>query len=43
MLAEEEIRLLEAPYTPLYDFQGISDDKEMQRIVTRLPNFVTAS
>lgn len=41
-LADEEIAQLERPYTPRYDFQGISDDAELQRIMTRLPNFVPA-
>jgi hypothetical protein len=33
---------LEAPYTPRYDFQGISNDAEMQRIMAQLPQFTTA-
>ena len=41
-LSDEEIRALEAPYTPRYDFQGISDDAEMQAIMARLPQFTTA-
>jgi len=27
---------LEAPYTPRYDFQGVSDDAELARIAARL-------
>ena len=42
-LSDEEIFALEAPYTPRYDFQGISDDAEMQAIMDRLPQFATAS
>ena len=42
-LSEEEVRLLEDPYTPRHDFQGISDDKELQRIMARIPGFTTAS
>src|ERR1700758_3843690 len=32
-LTHNEIAQLEAPYTPRYDFQGISDDEELQRIM----------
>jgi aryl-alcohol dehydrogenase-like predicted oxidoreductase len=42
-LSEEEIRSLEAPYTPRYDFQGISEDSEMQAIMDRIPQFTAAS
>ena len=35
-LTEDEIATLEAPYTPRYDFQGISDDAELARISARL-------
>lgn len=41
-LTDEEVRSLEAPYTPRYDFQGISDDTEMQAIMARLPQFTAA-
>jgi aryl-alcohol dehydrogenase-like predicted oxidoreductase len=41
-LSDEEIRALEAPYTPRYDLQGISDDTEMQAIMARLPQFTAA-
>jgi aryl-alcohol dehydrogenase-like predicted oxidoreductase len=42
-LSDEEIRALEAPYTPRYDFQGVSDDADIQAIMARLPQFTTAS
>jgi 1-deoxyxylulose-5-phosphate synthase len=42
-LSDDEVRALEAPYTPRYDFQGISDDAEMQAIMDRLPQFTAAS
>jgi aryl-alcohol dehydrogenase-like predicted oxidoreductase len=42
-LAQQEIRALEAPYTPRYDFQGISDDADLQAIMAHLPQFVTAA
>jgi aryl-alcohol dehydrogenase-like predicted oxidoreductase len=42
-LTDDEIRALEAPYTPRYDFQGISDDKELQAIMARLPQFTTTT
>jgi aryl-alcohol dehydrogenase-like predicted oxidoreductase len=41
-LSDEEIRALEAPYTPRYDFQGISDDDDLQAIMDRLPQFTAA-
>ncbi len=40
-LTDDEIRALEASYTPRYDFQGISDDKELQAIMARIPQFTT--
>jgi 1-deoxyxylulose-5-phosphate synthase len=42
-LGDEEIRALEASYTPRRDFQGISDDADLQAIMARLPQFTTAS
>ena len=42
VLTGEEIAVLERPYTPRADFQGISDDAELQRIMSALPNFTTA-
>jgi aryl-alcohol dehydrogenase-like predicted oxidoreductase len=41
-LTDEEIHTLEAPYTPRYDFQGISDDVQLQRIMAQLPGFAPA-
>jgi len=41
-LTAEEIAQLESPYTPRHDFQGVSDDAEMQRIMARLPQFTAA-
>jgi len=40
-LTDDEIRALEAPYTPRHDFQGISDDNELRAIMARLPQFTT--
>ena len=40
-LTEQEIRRLEAPYTPRYDFQGISNDAELQQITARIPQLAT--
>jgi hypothetical protein len=31
-LTDDEVARLEAPYTPLYDFQGMSDDDGLTRI-----------
>jgi aryl-alcohol dehydrogenase-like predicted oxidoreductase len=41
-LTDDEIRALERHYTPRYDFQAISDDKEMAAIMARIPQFITA-
>jgi hypothetical protein len=35
-LSEHEIGRLEAPYTPRYDFQGISDDAVLREISSRV-------
>jgi 1-deoxyxylulose-5-phosphate synthase len=35
-LTDEEISRLERPYTPRYDFQGVSDDAELARIAARI-------
>ena len=40
-LTSDEIARLEQHYTPRHDFQGISDDAELQRIMARLPQFAT--
>lgn len=42
-LDDQELRALEANYTPRYDFQGVSEDSELQKIMARLPQFGTAS
>lgn len=41
-LAPEEIAELEHPYTPRHDFQGISDEVEMQRIREQIPGYANA-
>jgi len=38
-LTDEEARRLEAPYTPRHDFQGISDERELDRIKARIPGY----
>jgi 1-deoxyxylulose-5-phosphate synthase len=38
-LTDEEARRLEAPYTPRHDFQGISDEREFERIKAGIPGF----
>lgn len=35
-LTGDEVAQLERPYTPRYDFQGISDDAELARISARI-------
>lgn len=36
-LTEDDRHALEAPYTPRYDWQGISDEAEMEAIRQRVP------
>jgi aryl-alcohol dehydrogenase-like predicted oxidoreductase len=38
-LSDEEARRLEAPYTPRYDFQGVSDARELERIKAGIPGY----
>ena len=42
-LGADEIRALEAPYSPRHDFQGVSEEKEIQDIMARLPQFAPAN
>jgi len=42
-LTTEEIAALEGPYTPRYDFQGISDEAELQKIRDLIPGYASAS
>ncbi|WP_232868181.1 hypothetical protein [Pseudonocardia kujensis] len=42
-LDPEELAALEAPYTPRYDFQGVSDESEMQKIRDRIPGYATSA
>ncbi|MEV4050171.1 aldo/keto reductase [Amycolatopsis sp. NPDC049688] len=37
VLSEAEVRELEAPYTPRYDFQGVSDEAGLDAIRARIP------
>jgi 1-deoxyxylulose-5-phosphate synthase len=41
-LTDEELDALERPYTPRHDFQGISDEAELQRIRDRVPDTRTS-
>jgi aryl-alcohol dehydrogenase-like predicted oxidoreductase len=41
-LTDEELAALERPYTPRYDFQGISDETEMQKIRDQIPGYANA-
>ncbi|MFG1606737.1 aldo/keto reductase [Actinoplanes sp. NPDC049265] len=41
-LTNDEIGTLEAPYTPRYDFQGISDDARLREIAARIPQMQPA-
>ncbi|WP_052847678.1 aldo/keto reductase [Streptomyces avicenniae] len=42
-LTAEEIARLQRPYTPRSDFQGVSDDAELERIKAQLPGFAPRS
>ncbi|GAA4161746.1 aldo/keto reductase [Gryllotalpicola daejeonensis] len=37
VLSDDELRALEAPYTPRYDWQGVSDEAELEAIRRRVP------
>ena len=41
-LSKDEIRRLEAPYTPRYDFQGFSNDEALQEVTSRIPQMSLA-
>jgi aryl-alcohol dehydrogenase-like predicted oxidoreductase len=42
-LTPDEIDRLEAPYTPRYDFQGISDDTVLREVIARVPQLSPAA
>jgi aryl-alcohol dehydrogenase-like predicted oxidoreductase len=42
-LSADEIQRLEAPYTPRYDFQGISDDTVLREVIARVPQLSPAA
>ena len=42
-LTGEELADLERPYTPRYDFQGVSDDADLQAIMARIPQLTAAT
>jgi aryl-alcohol dehydrogenase-like predicted oxidoreductase len=41
-LTPDELAQLEQPYTPRHDFQGISDEAEMQKIREQIPGYANA-
>ena len=41
-LTDTEITALEQPYTPRYDFQGVSDDATARQIMARIPGYAVA-
>jgi aryl-alcohol dehydrogenase-like predicted oxidoreductase len=41
-LTSEELATLERPYTPRCDWQGISDEAELQRIRDQIPGYANA-
>jgi 1-deoxyxylulose-5-phosphate synthase len=38
-ITDGEARRLEAHYTPRYDFQGVSDVRELERIKASIPGY----
>ncbi|HEV2637005.1 MAG TPA: aldo/keto reductase [Actinocrinis sp.] len=38
-LTDDEARRLEIPYTPRHDFQGVSDERELERIKASIPGY----
>jgi aryl-alcohol dehydrogenase-like predicted oxidoreductase len=42
-LDDGELAALERPYTPRYDFQGVSDEAELQKIRDRIPGYASQS
>ncbi|MFE2889409.1 aldo/keto reductase [Streptomyces sp. NPDC059272] len=38
-LTDAEARRLETPYTPRHDFQGVSDERELERIKASIPGY----
>ncbi len=41
-LTTDELSRLEEPYTPRSDYQGISDEAEMQKIIANIPGYANA-
>ena len=41
-LTAAELAKLEEPYTPRSDFQGVSDEAELQRIIAQIPGYANA-
>lgn len=42
-LTDDDVRALQAPYTPRYDWQGVSDEAELDAIRKRIPGMELAS
>jgi aryl-alcohol dehydrogenase-like predicted oxidoreductase len=42
-LDDGELAALERPYTPRYDFQGVSDEAELRKIRDRIPGYASQS
>jgi 1-deoxyxylulose-5-phosphate synthase len=41
-LTDDEVRSLQAPYTPRHDFQGISDEADLEAVRARIPGMALA-
>ncbi|EXG82816.1 aldo/keto reductase [Cryptosporangium arvum] len=42
-LTDDEVRALEAPYTPRHDWQGISDEAELEAVRRRVPGMALSA
>jgi aryl-alcohol dehydrogenase-like predicted oxidoreductase len=42
-LTADEVHRLEAPYTPRYDFQGVSDDTALREVIAQVPQLSPAT
>ncbi|MFC5063767.1 aldo/keto reductase [Actinomycetospora atypica] len=41
-LTDDDVRALETPYTPRHDFQGVSDEAELEAVRARVPGMALA-
>lgn len=41
-LSADELARLERPYTPRHDFQGVSDEAELQKLRSQIPGYISS-